>query len=81
MHFHRSIKFLGVTGTAAGLTGIVAGILLPGGGLAFAGSALAMAFLGYRQQKREGCNSPFVATGLLLGVIALVVSLVFIGRV
>jgi hypothetical protein len=78
--FLTNPRTLGITGTVAGALGVVAGILIPGGGLAFAGGALAMAFLGYRQQKKRGANSPLVATGLLLGVIAMLVPLVFIGR-
>ncbi len=69
-------KTLGIIGTVAGALGIIAAFITPGGGLALGGSALAMAFVGYRQHKRQpDVAVPFVYVALILGMIALVVSL------
>ncbi|MEE8391271.1 MAG: hypothetical protein V3S14_10825 [Anaerolineae bacterium] len=69
-------KTLGITGTVAGALGIAAAFIVPGGGLALGGSALAAAFVGYRQQKRQpDVAAPLVYVALLLGMVALLVSL------
>ena len=69
-------KSLGIVGAIAGALGIVAAFIAPGGGLALGGSALAAAFIGYRQQKRQpDVAAPFVYVALILGMVALVVSL------
>ncbi len=69
-------KTLGIIGTIAGALGIVAAFIAPGGGLALGGSALAAAFVGYRQHKRQPDEAaPLVYVALLLGMIALLVSL------
>ena len=69
-------RTLGIIGAIAGVIGIIAAFIAPGGGLALGGSALAMALIGYRQHKRQpDVAAPFVYVALILGMIALVVSL------
>ncbi len=69
-------RTLGIIGVIAGVIGIIAAFVTPGGGLALGGSALAMAFVGYRQHKRQpDVAVPFVYIALILGMVALLVSL------
>ena len=73
-------KTLGIIGAIAGVLGIAAAFIAPGGGLALGASALAAALVGYRQQKQQPDDAtPLVYVTLLLGMVALFVSIITVG--
>ncbi|MCP4542755.1 MAG: hypothetical protein GY832_37000 [Chloroflexi bacterium] len=74
--FLTNAKTMGTLGLVTGLLAIIAGAFLPGVGLALGAEATAMALLGYRQQKKESEDGKMVYVALLLGLVAIVVSIV-----
>ena len=75
--FLTNAKTMGTLGLVTGLFGIIAGALLPGVGLTLGAEATAMALVGYRQQKKQaGSGNKIVYAALVMGLAAIVVSIV-----